>query len=98
MYATDPNSIEIDYAVVKKFSALGIAPPSSQEAVEKTEKELRDLKEALNLTGRMQQAEGRAKFLKQESHITSEEYLTDKAKIEGISKPLLAAVARIRKD
>ena len=47
MYATDPNAIDIDYAVIKKFSALGIAPPSSQDAIEKSEKELRELRDAL---------------------------------------------------
>jgi hypothetical protein len=53
LYAYDPNAIDIDYAVIKKFGALGVAPPSSQDTIEKTEKELRELRDALNVAGRM---------------------------------------------
>lgn len=56
------------------------------------------MRDALTVTGKMQQAEGQAKFMKDDSKIKSEEYLALKAKMEGASKSLLATIARIRKD
>lgn len=98
IYEFDPNAIEIDYSVVKKFGALGVPPPASKDAIEKTETELRELRDTLTIAGRVQQAEGRAKFLHDDSYVQSEEYKGQKEKLDGISKQLLATIARIRKD
>jgi hypothetical protein len=31
MYDVDPNAIDIDYSVVKKFSALGVTLPAARD-------------------------------------------------------------------
>jgi hypothetical protein len=98
MYDVDPNAIDIDYSVVKKFGALGVAPPSSKDGLEKSEKELIELRDALNMAGKIQQAEGKARFLKDESFVQSDDYKAIKEKMDGVSKQLLASIARIRKD
>lgn len=64
MYDVDPNAIDIDYSVIKKFSTLGVSPPSSKDAIERSEKELIALRDTLNMAGKIQQAEGKARFLK----------------------------------
>jgi hypothetical protein len=98
MYDVDPNAIDIDYSVVKKFSALGVSLPASKDQVEKSEKEIIELRDALNMAGKIQQAEGKAKFLKDESFVQNDEYKALKEKMDGVSKLLLASIARIRKD
>lgn len=98
MWDVDPNAIDIDYSVVKKFSMLGVSPPSSTEDVERVTKELRDLRDSLNVAGKMSQAEGKARFLKDESFIETEEYKGQKEKMDAASKTMLAQIARIRKD
>lgn len=73
-------------------------PPASKDVIEKTESDLRELRDILAIAGKIQQAEGRAKFLKDESYVKTEEFKAHKEKIDGASKQLLAAIARIRKD
>jgi hypothetical protein len=94
----DPNAIDIDYSVVKKFSALGVTLPAARDQLEKSEKELIELRDALNMAGKIQQAEGKARFLKDESFVQSDEYKALKEKMDSVSKQLLASIARIRKD
>lgn len=69
MYDVDPNAIEIDYSVIKKFALLGVAPPVSKDMMDKSEKELIELREMMQLKGKMEQAEGKARFLKDDSFI-----------------------------
>ena len=69
MYDIDPNAIEIDYSVIKKFALLGVAPPVAKDMMEKSEKELIELREMMQLKGKMEQAEGKARFLKDVSFI-----------------------------
>jgi len=47
MYDVDPNAIEIDYSVIKKFALLGVAPPVSKDMMDKSEKELIELREMM---------------------------------------------------
>ena len=54
MYDVDPNAIDIDYSVIKKFSLLGVAPPTSLDAVEKSEKELIELRDTVQIKGKME--------------------------------------------
>lgn len=98
MYDVDPNAIEIDYSVIKKFAILGVAPPTSLDTMEKSEKELIELRDMMQLKGKMEQAEGKARFLKDDSFIQSDEYKSSKDKIIGAPKQLLATLARIRKE
>lgn len=98
MYDVDPNAIDIDYSVIKKFASLGIAPPTSADNVEKSEKELIVLRDSMQMKGKMEQAEGKARFLKDNSFIETEEYKQFKEKIDGASKTLLAQIANIRKE
>jgi len=50
------------------------------------------------MAGKIQQAEGKARFLKDESFVQSDETKALKEKMESVSKQLLASIARIRKD
>jgi hypothetical protein len=50
------------------------------------------------MAGKIQQAEGKARFLKDESFVQSDEYKALKEKMDSVSKQLLASIARIRKD
>lgn len=53
MWDYDENAIDIDYSVVKKFSMLGLSPPASQDDLDRATSELRALRDAMNVTGKM---------------------------------------------
>lgn len=98
MYDVDPNAIEIDYSVIKKFAILGVAPPVSQDGVAKSEKALIELRDTMKMRGKMDQAEGKARFLKDNTFIETDDYKEIKEKMDGVSKELLATLNRIRKE
>ena len=50
------------------------------------------------MAGKIQQAEGKAKFLKDESFVQNDEYKALKENMDCVSNLLLASIARIRKD
>lgn len=52
----------------------------------------------LKVKGEMEQAEGKAKFLKDDSFLETDAYKANKEKLEGANKHLLAQIALLRKE
>lgn len=69
MWDTDPDAIDIDYSMIRKFALLGVSPPASMDDIDRATKELRELRDSMNVAGKLTQAEGKARFLKDESFV-----------------------------
>ena len=69
MWDTDPDAIDIDYSMIRKLALLGVSPPASMDDIERATKELRELRDSMNVAGKLTQAEGKARFLKDESFV-----------------------------
>ena len=83
-YYEDDNRLNLDYALIQKFAAIGIPPPVEAKDLEKTQRMITDLRDALQCKGKLEQTEGKAKFLRDDSYIKTDEYVEDKKKFDGL--------------
>ena len=95
MYYLEEN-IDLDYATIQKFGNLDVSPPTDQTDCEKVNKLLQELRSALELAGKLEQAEGKARFLKDDSHIQTEEYTKMKEEYEALDYSLKKKIENIK--
>ena len=95
MYYLEEN-IDLDYATIQRFGNLDVSPPTDQSDCEKVNKLLQELRGALELAGQLEQAEGKARFLKDDSHTQTEEYTKMKEEYEALDYALKKKVENIK--
>lgn len=66
--------MDLDIKTIQKFGTLGLSPPTEVDQIEELDKQLKQLRDALKLKGEIEQAEGKAKILKDNSYVESERY------------------------
>lgn len=62
----DDNSLNLDIAMIKKFGRLNVSAPAFKEDLEKTLKDLKELKEAFLEKGDEERNEAKDKFLREQ--------------------------------
>lgn len=86
----------MDYTTLQKFGGLEISPPTQLDQIDPCNKKLVALRDALKLRGKIEQAEGKAKFSKDNSIVEAEDHLGAKAKYEELDAETKAAVDKIK--
>ena len=81
--------------MIQNFGQLSVSPPIDATEVEKTAEKLKSVRDALKIKGKLEQAEGKARFLKDKSHIESERYIEMKASFEKLDFETRKAVEAV---
>ena len=69
------GSMTPDYHTIMSFGRIGVSPPAEQSELDTTAEQVSAIKFGLETLGRMEQIEGKAKVLKNNKLLQSEEYL-----------------------
>jgi len=95
-YYEEEDRVDLDYTTLQKFGGLEISPPTQIDQIETCNKKLVALRDALKLKGKIEQAEGKAKFSKDNSIVEAEDHVGAKAKYEELDAETKAAVDKIK--
>jgi hypothetical protein len=68
-YYEDDSKLSLEFPLVQKFSKMQVSPPIEVEELQKVEKTLQTLRDALKLKGKIEIATSKAKLLKDESWV-----------------------------
>ena len=90
------ENIDLDYATIQRFGNLDVSPPTDQTDCEKVNKTLVELRDALNLAGKLEQTEGKARFTKDGTVLEDEEYKKLKAEYEALDYQIKKKVDNIK--
>lgn len=97
-YYEDDSVLNLDYIMVKKFSKLGLAPPTEYEQLPGMQETLQQLREALKMKGQMEQAQSKAKLLKDESWVKGEGFELLRQKLGGIDSEMLKKLDTVKRE
>lgn len=74
MIYEDDNNLHLEFSLVQKFSKVQVSPPIDSDELPKIEKTLQVLRDALQLKGKLEICENKAKLLKDDTICQGDDY------------------------
>lgn len=97
-YYEDDSKIQLEFPLIQKFAKCQVSPPIEIEELQKAEKTLQTLRDALKLKGKVEIATNKAKLLKDESWVQGEEFEKMKAELAEYDQETLKRLDGIKRD